>query len=254
MTLIHVLILSFIEGLTEFLPISSTGHLILTSAFLKIEPTDFSKAFDIIIQFGAIFAVVFLYRDRLKWNLEFYKKVFIAFLPAAIFGFLFKNKIDALLESTTVVAWALIVGGVVLLFVDQIFKANQQTELNYKKSGFIGVLQCLAFIPGVSRSAATIIGSQIVGLTREKAAEFSFILAIPTLTAATVYKVWKIRHLLDISQSVNLAAGIILSFIFALLAIRFFITVLNKYGLKYFGVYRILLGVLVLFLNAKGLL
>lgn len=254
MTLIHVLILSFIEGLTEFLPISSTGHLILTSAFLKIEPTDFSKAFDIIIQFGAIFAVVFLYRDRLKWNLEFYKKVFIAFIPAAVFGFLFKNKIDALLESTTVVAWALIIGGVVLLFVDRIFKANSETELSYKKSGFIGVLQCLAFIPGVSRSAATIIGSQIVGLTREKAAEFSFILAIPTLTAATVYKLWKIRHILDISQSVNLGVGIILSFIFALLAIRFFITVLNKYGLKYFGVYRIILGVLVLILNAKGLL
>lgn len=254
MTLIHVLILSFIEGLTEFLPISSTGHLIITSAFLKIEPTDFSKAFDVIIQFGAIFAVVFLYRDRLKWNLDFYKKVFIAFIPAAIFGFLLKHKIDELLESTAVVAWALIIGGVVLLFIDQVFKKNSDSELTDKKSGFIGLFQCLALIPGVSRSAATIIGGQVVGLSREKAAEFSFILAIPTLTAATIYKLWKIRHILDMSQAVDLGLGIFLSFVFAILAIRLFITVLNKYGLKYFGVYRIIIGTLVLILNAKGLL
>lgn len=254
MTLIHVLILSFIEGLTEFLPISSTGHLIITSAFLKIEPTDFSKAFDVIIQFGAIFAVVFLYRDRLKWNLDFYKKVFIAFIPAAIFGFLLKHKIDELLESTAVVAWALIIGGVVLLFIDRVFKNNTESELTNKKSGLIGLFQCLALIPGVSRSAATIIGGQVVGLSREKAAEFSFILAIPTLTAATIYKLWKIRHILDMSQAVDLGLGIFLSFVFAILAIRLFITVLNKYGLKYFGVYRIIVGAIVLILNAKGLL
>ncbi|MBC7466707.1 MAG: undecaprenyl-diphosphate phosphatase [Bdellovibrio sp.] len=254
MTLMHVFILSFVEGLTEFLPISSTGHLIITSAFLKIEPSDFTKAFDVIIQFGAIFAVVFLYRDRLKWNLEFYKKVFIAFIPAAIFGFLLKHKIDELLESTTVVAWALIIGGIILLFIDRVFKKNTESELNNKKSGLIGLFQCLALIPGVSRSAATIIGGQVVGLTREKAAEFSFILAIPTLTAATLYKLWKIRQILDMSQSVDLALGIFLSFVFAILAIRIFITVLNKYGLKYFGVYRIILGAIVLILNSKGLL
>lgn len=254
MTLIHVFILSLIEGLTEFLPISSTGHLIITSAFLKIEPTDFSKAFDVIIQFGAIFAVVFLYRDRLKWNFDFYKKVFIAFIPAAAIGFLLKHKIDDLLESTVVVAWALIIGGIILVFIDSIFKKNSEVVLTEKKAGFIGLYQCLALIPGASRSAATIIGGQAVGLSREKAAEFSFILAIPTLTAATFYKLWKIRQILDLSQSVNLGFGIILSFIFALLAIRFFITVLNKYGLKYFGIYRIIIGIIVLVLNAKGLL
>lgn len=254
MTLIHVFILALIEGLTEFLPISSTGHLIITSAFLKIEPTDFSKAFDIIIQVGAIFAVVFLYRDRLKWNLDFYKKVFIAFIPAAIFGFLLKHKIDELLESTVVVAWALIIGGVVLLFIDKAFRQNKDADLTNKKSGLIGLFQCLALIPGVSRSAATIIGGQIVGLSREKAAEFSFILAIPTLSAATVYKLWKIRHILEMSHAVDLGLGIFLSFVFAILAIRFFITILNKYGLKYFGVYRIILGALVLILNAKGLI
>lgn len=253
MTTLHVFILSFIEGLTEFLPVSSTGHLILASAFLNIEPTDFSKAFDVIIQFGAIFAVVFLYRDRLKWNPTFYFKIFLAFLPAAAIGFLFKKKIDVLLESTTVVAWALIIGGVILLFVDSIFKKNTSTEVSNKQSGFIGLAQCLALIPGASRSAATIIGAQMVGLTREKAAEFSFILAIPTLTAATLYKLWKIRDILDMSQAFNLGLGIILSFIFALLAIRFFISILNRYGLKYFGVYRILLGCIVLYYNSKGL-
>lgn len=254
MTLIQVFILSLIEGLTEFLPISSTGHLVLTSAFMKIEPTDFSKAFDVIIQFGAIFAVLFLYRDRLKWNFEFYKKVFIAFLPAAAIGFLLKHKIDSLLESTTVVAWALIIGGVVLLFIDTLFKKNNQTELDSKKSLLIGFFQCLALIPGASRSAATIIGAQFAGLNREKAAEFSFILAIPTLTAATLYKLWKIRDILDMSQSINLGLGIVLSFVFAVLAIRFFIAFLNKYGLKYFGYYRILIGSIVLYLNSKGLL
>lgn len=253
MTTLHVFILSLIEGLTEFLPVSSTGHLIIASAFLNIEPNDFTKAFDVIIQFGAIFAVIFLYYDRLKWDFKFYKKVFIAFLPAAIIGFLFKKKIDLLLESTTVVAWALIIGGVILLFVDALFKKNLKTDVDEKQSVVIGLAQCLALIPGASRSAATIIGAQLVGLTREKAAEFSFILAIPTLTAATLYKLWKIRDILDASQSFNLILGIILSFVFALLAIRFFITILNKYGLKYFGIYRILLGCVVLYYNSKGL-
>lgn len=253
MTILHVFILSFIEGLTEFLPVSSTGHLILASAFLKIEPTDFTKAFDIIIQFGAIFAVVFLYYDRLKWDISFYTKIFLAFIPAAIFGFLFKKKIDVLLESTAVVAWALIVGGIFLLFIDSFFKKNSSVEVTVRQSGFIGLAQCLAFIPGVSRSAASIIGAQAVGLTREKAAEFSFILAIPTLTAATLYKLWKIRALLDSTQSFNLILGIFLSFLFALIAIRFFISILNRYGLKYFGIYRIFLGCVVLYYNSKGL-
>ena len=253
MTLLHVFILSLIEGLTEFLPVSSTGHLIIASSALNIEPTDFSKAFDVIIQFGAIFAVVFLYHDRLKWDFKYYLKVFCAFLPAAAIGFLFKKKIDILLESTVVVAWALIIGGVILMFVDSFFKRNMGTELTNKKSGLIGLFQCLALIPGASRSAATIIGGQAVGLNREKAAEFSFILAIPTLTAATLYKLWKIRDILDATQSFNLCLGIILSFIFALIAIRIFVTFLNKHGLKYFGIYRIILGCIVLYFNSKGL-
>ena len=251
MPFIHILILSIVEGLTEFLPISSTGHLILTSALLKIPSSEYLKAFEIIIQFGAILAVVVLYRSHLRWNFEFYKKVFFAFLPAAGVGFLFKDALSTLLSSTLVVAWALIAGGIVLIFMDSIFKKNQESQLTTTKAWLIGLTQCLALIPGVSRSAATIIGGQCVGLTREKAAEFSFILAIPTLTAATIYKLWKIREILNISQTFDLISGVILSFIFALLAIRFFIALLNKYGLKYFGIYRIILGVVVLLSNGR---
>ncbi len=252
MPFLHILILSIIEGLTEFLPISSTGHLILTSAILEIPPSEYLKAFEIIIQFGAILAVIVLYRARLKWNFEYYKKVFVAFLPAAVLGFLLKDYLTELLDSTVVVAWALIAGGVVLLFVDSLFKRNTESELSTKKSVFVGFLQCLALIPGVSRSAATIIGAQLAGLSREKAAEFSFILAIPTLSAATFYKLWKIRAQLDVSQSFDLALGVLLSFVFAVIAIRFFITILNKYGLKYFGIYRIILGAIVLYIHGKG--
>lgn len=248
MTTLEVIILSLIEGLTEFIPVSSTGHLVLASHFMKIQPTEFSKAFDVIIQFGAIFAVFYLYSDRLKWNFAFYKKLFLAFLPAAIIGFIFKNKIDVLLESTTVIAWALILGGVVLVFIDSFFKNKTGTEPDTKSAVAIGFFQCLAMIPGVSRSAASIIGGQFMGLTRAKAAEFSFLLAIPTLAAATLYKLWKVRALIDSSQIFNLSLGVFLSFVFSLLAIKFFISFVNRYGFRAFGIYRILLGILVLYL------
>lgn len=248
MSIIEVIILSFVEGLTEFLPVSSTGHLILVSHFLKIEPTEFSKAFDVIIQFGAIFAVIFLYHKKLRWDFDFYKKLFLAFLPAAVIGFLFKNKIDLLLESTTVVAWALIIGGVVMIFVDSLIQGKKNSDPDIPSALKIGFFQCLAMIPGVSRSASTIIGGQVVGLTREKAAEFSFLLAIPTLGAATAYKLWKVRSILESDQLLHLGLGVFFSFIFSLLAIKFFISFVNKYGFRAFGVYRIILGVLVLIL------
>lgn len=254
MSNLEVLLLSFIEGLTEFIPVSSTGHLIITNAVMKLEPTDFSKAFDVIIQFGAILAVVYLYREKLKWNPRFYRNVFLAFLPTAVLGFLLKNKIDILLESTATVAWSLIIGGVILIAVDSIFKNRPEKELNDKSSLLIGFIQSIAMIPGVSRSAATIVGGQFCGLKREHAAEFSFILAIPTLGAATAYKLWKIRHILDASQSVSLGLGIILSFIFAVMAIKFFVNFVNHFGFKYFGVYRIVLGTTVLILLYKGII
>lgn len=246
MTFIEVLILSLIEGLTEFIPVSSTGHLILAGALMNIEPTTFTKAFDVIIQFGAILAVVYLYRDRLKWNPIFYRNVLLAFIPTAIIGFLVKGHVEALLESTLTVAIFLILGGFVLIGIDSWFKNKPHRELTPKSSVMIGLFQCIAMIPGVSRSAATIIGGQVAGLSREKAAEFSFILAIPTMGAATSYKLWKIRDIIDSSQAVNLSLGILFSFIFAIFAIKFFISVVNKFGFKYFGYYRIILGLLVL--------
>lgn len=254
MTYLEVLILAFIEGLTEFIPVSSTGHLILTNALLKLEPSDFSKAFDVIIQFGAILAVIYLYRDRLKWNYRFYRNVTLAFIPTAVIGFLLKNKIDILLESTSIVAISLIVGGFVLIGIDSWFKDRPSRELKDSSSLMIGLFQSVAMVPGVSRSAATIIGGQFFGLSREKAAEFSFILAIPTMGAATAYKLWKIRDIIDSSQGVNLFLGVLFSFIFAVIAIKFFIAIVNRYGFKYFGYYRILLGTLVLIFTYYGAL
>ncbi len=254
MTYLEILILSFIEGLTEFIPVSSTGHLILSGALLKMQPTEFSKAFDVIIQFGAILAVVFLYREKLKWNPDFYRKVLLAFLPTAILGFLLKNQIDLLLESTSVVAVSLILGGFFLIGIDTWFKNRPHLELSDKSSVMIGIIQSLAMVPGVSRSAATIIGGQFFGMSREKAAEFSFILAIPTLGAATAYKLWKIRHIIDTSQSFDLLLGVFLSFVFAIFAIKFFISVVNRFGFKYFGYYRIVLGTVVLLFTYFGAL
>jgi undecaprenyl-diphosphatase len=247
MSFIEVLILAFIEGLTEFIPVSSTGHLILMSQVLQIPDSDYIKAFNVIIQFGAIMAVVYLYKEKLKWNFSFYKKIGLAFLPTAILGFIFKNKIDLLMESSTVIAVSLILGGIVLVAIDSVFKNNSLSELSDKSSIAVGFFQSIAMIPGVSRSAATIIGGRLLGLNQEKAAEFSFILAIPTLGAATAYKLWKIRDSIDSSQSLNLVLGIILAFIFSVVAIKFFIRILNSYGFKYFGYYRILLGLFVLF-------
>ena len=250
MTYIHIFILSFVEGLTEFLPVSSTGHLILTHHFLGLESSEFSRAFDIIIQFGAIAAVIVIYKERFKFDLEFYKKLLIGFLPAAIIGFLGKKIISELMESTLVVAWALIVGGIIMILTDWIFsrrKCEENQPINYKNSFLIGLSQCLALVPGVSRSAATIVSGQMLGLSKKDAAEFSFFLAVPTLTAATLYKLWKIKDMIHAEHLTQLAIGTLLSFIFAIIAIRFFLSIIKNYGFKWFGVYRIILGAIVLF-------
>lgn len=247
MNFIEVLILSFIEGLTEFIPVSSTGHLILAGRFLQISQTDFQKAFDVIIQFGAILAVLVLYRERfIKASFDFYKKLFIAFLPTAIIGFLIKGLVDQWMESITIVAWALIIGGIIMIAVDYFMKQSHQHELSLTKSFSVGIIQCLAMIPGVSRSGATIVGGQLLGLSRKSAAEFSFFLAVPTMLAATLYKLWKVRSIVHTEQSLYLLAGVLLSFVFALFAIRFFITIVQRYGFFWFGIYRIILGAIVL--------
>lgn len=248
MSYLHILILSFIEGLTEFLPVSSTGHLIIANQFLGLQPTEFSKAFDVIIQFGAIAAVLVVYKERFKFDLSFYKKLFIGFLPAAVIGFLVKKHVDDLMESTMVVAFALIIGGIIMIATDYFFEKRSSIEkkVDYSIAFKIGLFQCLALIPGVSRSAATIVAGQIFRLTKKDAAEFSFFLAVPTLLAATLYKLWKIKNLIHTEHLSQLALGTVLSFVFAILAIRFFIHIVEKYGFKWFGVYRILVGILVL--------
>lgn len=249
----YVLIfLSFIEGLTEFLPISSTGHLIIASAFLHIEEDQFIQSFNIIIQFGAILSVLVIYWKRFfPIKIEFYKKIFIAFLPAAIIGFLLKSKIEALLGSVQVVAYSLLIGGVILILLDRKADKRRNPNLNlenisWKHSLIIGFAQCLALIPGASRAAATILGGLGIGLSREEATEFSFFLAVPTLTAAALYKTYKILPSIQVNQLQFLILGTFLSFVFALLAIKFFIHLVQKFGLKHFGWYRIILGIAIL--------
>lgn len=248
MSYLHVVILALVEGLTEFLPVSSTGHLILTSHFLGLTSDDFLKAFQVIIQFGAIMAVVVMYWKRfLKVDFEFYKKIALGAFPVLIAGFILKDKIDQWLDSTTVVAWSLVVGGIVFILADMLIKPiKDKNEISLMDSLKIGLIQIVALIPGVSRSGATILGAQSLRYEKTPAAEFSFFLAVPTLTAATLYKTWKIRHFIDGSNAPLLLVGIVLSFIFAWLAIKGFIAFVSRHGFKWFGFYRIVLGLLVL--------
>lgn len=265
LTTLQTIIIAIVEGLTEFLPISSTGHMIITQSLLGIESTSFVKAFTVIIQFGAILSVVCLYRHRffklnrtpaplnasgvkrLLHRFDFYWKLLLAFLPAALFGFLFSDQIDELLERVEVVALMLVLGGIFMLFCDQIFPDRKRSaELTEKRALSIGLFQCIAMIPGVSRSMATIVGGMAQRLTRKDAAEFSFFLAVPTMFAATGYKLIKLLLGDGLAVLANnwqaLLIGNVVAFLVALLAIRFFIGFVTKYGLKAFGWYRILVG------------
>jgi undecaprenyl-diphosphatase len=246
-----------VEGITEFLPVSSTGHMILAQAMLGMESDAFVKLFTINIQFGAILSVLVLYWKRFLKDFPFYYKLFIAFLPAAIIGLLAGDDIDLLLESPLVVSISLLLGGIVLLFVDRMFNTEKSTkEVSNSSALVIGMFQCIALIPGVSRSAATIIGGMNRGLSRKTAAEFSFFLAVPTMAAASGYKLLKvylngetelILHQLDV-----LIFGNVIAFIVALLAIKFFISFLTKHGFRVFGWYRIIVGIILLILIAAG--
>jgi undecaprenyl-diphosphatase len=256
MTYFEAFIIAVIEGLTEFLPISSTGHMMIGSALLGIESTPFVKLFTVAIQLGAILSVVILYFKRFFKSFDFYKKLIVAFIPAAIFGLLLGDYIDAALENLFGVAIALFLGGIVLLFVDKWFVNNngdKEENITLIKSLKIGLFQCLAMWPGMSRSACTIIGGMTQGLTRKNAAEFSFFLAVPTMFAATAKK------LLDFykdgislqSHEINLLVfGNVVAFIVALIAIKSFIGFLNKYGFKGFGWYRIIVGGILILLFA----
>lgn len=258
MNYIQALILAIIEGLTEFLPVSSTGHMILASSFMGIQADPFVKLFTICIQLGAILSVVVLYFKRFFKSIDFYFKLIIAFIPAAIFGFLLSDRIDQMLESPLTVAISLVLGGIILLFVDRWFKnptIHSEEEINYLTALKIGFFQCLAMIPGVSRSGASIVGGMGQKLSRKAAAEFSFFLAVPTMFAATAKKLldfYQEGHTISGSQMQILIFGNVAAFIIALLAIKSFIGYLNKNGFKIFGWYRIILGGIIIVLILAG--
>lgn len=262
MTTLQAIILGIVEGITEFLPVSSTGHMILASYFMNIEEDPFTKLFEVCIQLGAILSVVVLYWrkffDFKKW--QFYLKLVIAVIPALVLGFLFNDSIEALLESPLTVSVMLILGGVVLLFIDKAFKnptITEEQEIKPKSALWIGLWQCISMIPGVSRSAATIIGGMQQKLTRSLAAEFSFFLAVPTMAAATGYtlvlKHWNVNgvemkgyEMLNSENMVTFGIGALVSFVVAMIAIKTFITFLQKHGFRMFGIYRIIAGLIML--------
>lgn len=254
MNFFQAIILAIIEGITEFLPISSTGHMIIASNAMGIASDEYVKMFTVSIQFGAILSVIVLYWKRFFQSVNFYFKLFLGFLPAGVFGFLLNDYIDSLLENAAVVATSLVLGGVILLFVDKIFKANENSkkEVDWKTSLIIGFFQVLAMIPGVSRSAATIIGGLTQKLSRKKAAEFSFFLAVPTMFVVTVYKTYKYQSNIGFkAEDIGmLAIGNAIAFVVGMLAIKFFISILTKYGFKIFGIYRIILGLVILIILA----
>ncbi len=258
MSVFQAVLLAIIEGLTEFLPISSTGHMIIGSYFMGIGSDPFVKTFTVAIQLGAIVSVVVLYYKRFLQSLKFYFVLFVAFLPAAAIGLFFNDYIDALLERVDVVGWMLIAGGIFLVFTDRIVKSNtskDETEVSYGKALRIGLMQCIAMVPGVSRSAATIIGGMTQGLSRKTAAEFSFFLAAPTMLAATGYKLLKFYlsgNSFGQQELVLLAIGNIVAFIVAMVAIRYFITYLTRHGFALFGYYRIFAGAVLLLLYYLG--
>lgn len=258
MTIFQAIILAIIEGLTEFLPVSSTGHMIIGSTIMGIQQDEFVKLFTVAIQFGAILSVIVLYWKRFFQSLDLYFKLFAAFVPAVIAGLLFKDQVDLLLENIVVVGIMLFVGGIVFLFIDRWTpggEAGDTKPMTYRQAVTIGVWQCLAMIPGVSRSAATIIGGMSQGLNRTHAAEFSFFLAVPTMFGATVKSIYdyvKDGGTVSTEHLQVFAIGNVVAFIVAIIAIRSFITFLSKHGFRAFGWYRIVVGGVIIALHLAG--
>ena len=256
MDYIQAVVLAIIEGITEFLPISSTGHMIIASSLFGIAHDDFTKLFTVVIQLGAILSVVVLYFKRFFQTLDFYFKLLVAFIPAVVFGLLFSKKIDALLENPITVAVSLVLGGIILLKVDEWFTQKEEAKnidkISYFTAFKIGLFQCLAMIPGVSRSGASIIGGMSQKLSRTTAAEFSFFLAVPTMLGATVkkcYDYYKDGFVLSHEQINFLIIGNVVAFVVAMLAIKSFIGYLSKNGFKLFGYYRIIIGLAIIIIN-----
>lgn len=260
MTIFQLIIIAIVEGLTEFLPVSSTGHIIIASRLLGVEENEFTIAFTVAVQAGAILAVVMLYWRKFLnlTNWKFYFKLLIGVMPAVVLGLLFASRIDALLESATTVGIALLAGGIVLIFIDRFFqnpKIESEKEVSFFKSLVIGLWQCLALIPGMSRSASSIIGGMQQGLTRGAAAEFSFFLGVPTLLGATVYKLYKYYKFAGgfSSDEISLLVwGNVISFIVAIFAVKFFIEFIKKYGFRMWGIYRVIVGTALLIMIYTG--
>ena len=258
MTIFQGIILAIIEGLTEFLPVSSTGHMIIGSSLMGIQSDEFVKLFTVAIQLGAILSVIVLYFKHFFQTFGFYFKLLVAFLPAVFFGLLLSDKIDQLMESALGVAIALLLGGIILLFVDKWFKDGEidnPNDISYGTAFKIGLFQCLSMIPGTSRSAATIVGGMSQRLSRKAAAEFSFFLAVPTMFGATtkkLYDFYKDGFVISGDQINLLIIGNIVAFIVAMLAIRYFLTFLQTKGFRIFGWYRIIVGGIILVLLGSG--
>lgn len=258
MSLLEAVVLALIEGLTEFLPVSSTGHIIIGSSLMGISHHPFTKMYTVVVQFGAIAAVMVLYWRRFLQSFNFYVILFIAFLPAAVAGLALDKYIDTWLERIDVVGFALIGGGIFFLFADRLFQRNEfnpQLSVTQNMAWRIGLFQCLALIPGISRSAATIIGGLSQKLNRRTATEFSFFLAVPTLTAASGYKLMSfIRqgYALQSHEITLLITGNLVAFIVAIIAMKSFIAFLTRHGFKIFGYYRIIAGILLLMLYYLG--
>ena len=273
MDLLETVIIAIVEGLTEFLPVSSTGHMIITQSLLNVESTPFVKAFTVIIQFGAILSVICLYWKRFfrpdalsqgktYWRAmyDFYARLVVGVLPAVVLGLAFNDFIESNLGNVQLVAWMLIIGGVFMLFCDKIFnKGSEDTKLTYKRALVIGFIQCISMIPGVSRSMATIVGGMSQRLTRKAAAEFSFFLAVPTMFGATCLETYKLITHEDgsiLTQGDNLQTliiGSVVAFIVAILAIKFFINYVTKYGFAAFGWYRIIVGLIIIICSLCGI-
>lgn len=253
----HALLLAIVEGLTEFLPVSSTGHMIIVANLLGIGQLPFTDTFITSIQFGAILSVVVLYWRRFLQSVDFYLKLAAAFIPFGILGFLLKDVIEALLKDVSVVAWALVIGGIVLLFVDRLFtgERKQVTTPNFKQAIRIGLFQCIALIPGVSRSAATIVGGLAQGFDRRSAADFSFLLAVPTMFVITAYQLYKtFKVSAPGAEDIKLLLfGNVVAFIVGLLAVKSFVDFVSRFGFRAFGLYRIVVGAVILLMLALGI-
>jgi undecaprenyl-diphosphatase len=251
MNYFDAIILGIVEGITEFLPISSTGHMILASSILGIGEEAFVKTFEISIQLGAIAAIVLMYARRFLGSIELYKKLIVAFFPTAVIGLLLYKIIKTYLFSPIVVSAALIIGGIILILLDKRMTGKKESgipleEISYRKAFFIGLFQGISVIPGVSRAAATIVGGMENGLGKKQAMEFSFLLAVPTMLAATGYDLLKTPIKFSSQEFILLGIGGLVSFIFAWIAVKVFLRLVEKYGFAFFGYYRIALGVLFL--------